>query len=155
QPEVGAEVDDDRGEGAQAVDLAHGFAVTQRGEDDVGLAQLAARGEDEIRAAAKRRMHEVDALAGEPLRRRLRPLDRGVTAQDSQQRAPGVAGGAGDGSPHQDALSAVSSTRTPRSNSSRSMCSSGVWSRCESPGPYASAGHPHAGARWLRSEVPV
>ena len=36
-----------------------------------------------------------------------------------------------------------------------SMCSSGVWSSAESPGPYATMGQPHAGPRRFLSEVPV
>lgn len=52
-------------------------------------------------------------------------------------------------------LSAPHSTITDRAYSSSEMCSSGVWSRFESPGPYTTAGHCQTGATILRSAVPV
>ena len=113
------------------------------------------RGESEVGPAAERRVDRSHGLAGEALRRHLHHVDlrmarraagaprrrhtrrlrrrpRGSSAAPARLRAP----------------------TTARSSSAIEMCSRGVWSSCESPGPYATAWHPQAGTRMLRSDVP-
>ena len=84
-------------------------------------------------------MHGGNRLAGKALGRDLHDLDLRMAGKESQHFAPGIPRASDDGCPDHPALSARSSTDVARSSSAIEMCSRGVWSRCELPGPYATA----------------
>ena len=100
QPEVGAEVDDDRRLLAQLGHLPHGDAVRQRAEDDVGRLQVGERRELEVGSLAQVGMDRTDELAGVPLRGDLLDRDLGMIEQQADQLAAGVAAAANNRNVH-------------------------------------------------------
>ena len=78
-------------------------------------------------------------LAGEPFRGDLHHVDLRMAGEQTEHLATGVPGAPDDSRADHPAPKATSSTDTARSNSAMEMCSRGVWSSCESPGPYATA----------------
>ena len=136
EPEVGGEVDDDRGQGQGAVDARCGLAVTQRREDDVRGLQVVEAAETELVPVAELRMDGGDRLAAQALGRDLGHLEVRVAGEQPQQLTTGVARSAlDDGSHRLSSSRAPPRTATARSSSATSTASSGVWSRWESPGP--------------------
>src|SRR5450631_3871010 len=139
QPEVSAEVDHDRRRGAQPLDRAAGFAVAHGREDHAGIAQGVARREAQVGPSTQGRVDRSDGLARKPLGGDLDHLDLGMAGQEAQYLTARIPGAADDQRPDHGPSSAASRTETARSSSVTEMCSPGVWSSCESPGPYATA----------------
>ena len=136
EPEVGGEVDDDRGQGQGAVDARRGLAVAQRREDDVRGLQIVEAAEAELVPVPELGMDGGDRLAAQPLGGDLGHLEVRVAGEQPQQLTAGVARPAlDDGSHRLSSSRAPLRTDTARSSSAMSTASSGVWSRCESPGP--------------------
>ncbi len=100
QPEVGAEVDDDRRLLAQLGHLPHGDAVRQRDEDDISRLQVGERRELEVGPLAQIGVDGTDELAGVPLRRDLLDRDLGMVEQQADQLTARVAAAANNRNVH-------------------------------------------------------
>ena len=97
QPEVGAQVDDAGGEEAELVDPLGRLAVGQAQEEHIAGSELGDRAELLTGDAAQIGMHAVHEASRVPFRGRLGHLESGMSEQQPEQLAPGVAGSADDG----------------------------------------------------------
>jgi len=94
EAEVGAEVDDARGERGERVDAGHGTAVWQAKEQQIAGGEAVCGRKLEARAPPKVGVREVHELTVEPLAGDLLHANVRVLQQQAEQFASGVAGGA-------------------------------------------------------------
>src|SRR5207244_1850237 len=88
------------------------------GEHYVGALEPIAWPEAEVGAAAKRRMHAVEALARQALGGHLGHLDAGVIGKQAEELTTGIAGAAHNPGAHHGARSTLSSRSTSPMRSS-------------------------------------
>src|SRR5947207_2857056 len=90
----------------------------QRHEEDVDRLQGGPRLELQLGPSPQMRVHGVDELPAQALRRHLRHLDLGVGKEETKQLSAGISGAADDRGLHRARwLRAEVSTSTPRAKS--------------------------------------